>query len=303
MNSVFTHKRTAMRVAGDVAKLKWLFSILLLCLPLIVHAERGILWKVQQPDKNKASHILGTIHSDDPAVTRLPPRVVQVFSGAKSFTAELDLDISTMLQAQLRTMLPADQRLQDMLGQRRYQQSIKLLAQHGVPEILAMQMKPWAIAAQLSMPKPSSGLFLDLQLYQQAVERGLPTYGLESIDEQFNTFERLTLKQQIAFLDDAIARHKDLAKTIESLITLYLQRDLDGMLAFSDSELARGNQSVGEVFKKDLIDKRNRTMVLRMQPRLSEGDAFIAVGALHLPAKNGILNLLRQQGYHVEAVY
>ena len=303
MNSVFTHKRIAMRVAGDVARLKWLFSILLVCLPLTVHAERGTLWKVQRPYDNKASYLLGTIHSDDPAVTRLPARVEQVFSGAKSFTAELELDISTMLQAQLQTMLPADQRLQDMLGQKRYQQSVKLLVQHGVPEIMAMRMKPWAIAAQLSMPKPSSGLFLDLQLYQQAVDRGLPTYGLESIDEQLNTFERLTLAQQIAFLDDAIARHKDLPQTIERLIALYLQRDLDGMLAFSDSQLAMGNQSVNEVFKKDLIENRNRTMVLRMQPRLSEGDAFIAVGALHLPGKNGILNLLRQQGYQVEAVY
>ena len=40
-----------------------------------------------------------------------------------------------------------------------------------------------------------------------------------------------------------------------------------------------------------------------MQPRLEEGNAFIAVGALHLPGKDGLINLLREQGYTVKAVY
>ena len=44
-------------------------------------------------------------------------------------------------------------------------------------------------------------------------------------------------------------------------------------------------------------------MVDRMAPRLAEGNAFIAVGALHLPGEKGVLNLLQQGGYRVSAVY
>ena len=44
-------------------------------------------------------------------------------------------------------------------------------------------------------------------------------------------------------------------------------------------------------------------MAKRMQQRLKEGQAFIAVGALHLPGKEGILSLLEQQGYQVKALY
>lgn len=292
-----------MQVVRDVTMLKWLLCFFVVCLPFTVQAERGILWKVQQPQNNNASYILGTMHSDDPRLTRLPPRVAQAFSASKSFTAELKLDLSTMLQAQLMTMLPADQRLQQILGEQRYQQSMKLLAQHGVPELMGMRMKPWAIAAQLSMPRQNSGLFLDLQLYQQAVEKGLPVYGLESIDEQLKPFESLTMEQQITLLDDAIKRYSGLPATIEKLMQYYLQRDLDGMLSFSNEQMDSGDKVVSELFKRDLIDKRNRTMVVRMQARLSEGDAFIAVGALHLPGEQGILKLLRQQGYRVEAIY
>ena len=54
---------------------------------------------------------------------------------------------------------------------------------------------------------------------------------------------------------------------------------------------------------RELLDERNARMVERMAPRLTEGDAFIAVGALHLPGERGILNLLAERGYRIFRVY
>jgi len=36
---------------------------------------------------------------------------------------------------------------------------------------------------------------------------------------------------------------------------------------------------------------------------LQQGNAFIAVGALHLPGETGILNLLAGQGYQITRLY
>jgi uncharacterized protein YbaP (TraB family) len=44
-------------------------------------------------------------------------------------------------------------------------------------------------------------------------------------------------------------------------------------------------------------------MVDRLLPHLQEGAVFAAVGALHLPGEEGMLNLLRQKGYRVERLY
>jgi len=44
-------------------------------------------------------------------------------------------------------------------------------------------------------------------------------------------------------------------------------------------------------------------MIDRMQPYLLKGDAFIAVGALHLPGDDGIIENLNQQGYTITAIY
>jgi uncharacterized protein YbaP (TraB family) len=39
-----------------------------------------------------------------------------------------------------------------------------------------------------------------------------------------------------------------------------------------------------------------------MQSRLAKGGQFIAVGALHLPGEEGVLNLLSGRGYRLTAV-
>lgn len=40
-----------------------------------------------------------------------------------------------------------------------------------------------------------------------------------------------------------------------------------------------------------------------MEAHLKQGNAFIAIGALHLPGEVGVLKLLAQNGYRVSAVY
>jgi len=44
-------------------------------------------------------------------------------------------------------------------------------------------------------------------------------------------------------------------------------------------------------------------MAFRMQRELRRGDAFVAVGALHLYGEKGVLALLAQDGYHSTRVY
>jgi uncharacterized protein YbaP (TraB family) len=56
-------------------------------------------------------------------------------------------------------------------------------------------------------------------------------------------------------------------------------------------------------FIDELVIKRNKRMAERMQKVLKKGNAFIAIGALHLPGEMGVLRLLEKQGYRVSMVY
>ena len=55
-------------------------------------------------------------------------------------------------------------------------------------------------------------------------------------------------------------------------------------------------------FEQAMIVERNKTMARNAEPMLAAGNAFIAVGALHLPGPEGLIELLRKSGHTVSAV-
>lgn len=264
--------------------------------------EQGILWRIDGA-ATQPSYLLGTIHSDDARITTLPVTIANIFQQADSFSGEIDMDLPNLMQASQATLLPEGESLQQLLDSTLYQQTVQLLAAYGMPELVVQRMKPWAAAATLSLPRPQTGLFLDMLLYTQAAAQGKRVYGLETVSEQVGAMESMPRDLQISMLRDAVAQHDQLDQIIEALINAYLQRDLNTLESISDKAMQQGDRRVAQLFTSQVVVNRNRRMLERMQPRLSEGNAFIAVGALHLPGKDGLLTLLRNKGYRVSPVY
>lgn len=281
--------------------LSWLLLLLLGQLSAQT-ATDGVLWKIEKPGVT-TSHVLGTIHSEDPGVLRIVDAIEPQLDAAKSFTAEPDLNLTDALQASLAMMIVDGKDLPGLVGQARYAKCLAFLAGYGVPDMTARQMKPWAVAVTLSMPKPQTGIFMDQILFAHAQQQHKATYGLETFDEQLNIFDQLTPQQQIVLLDDALENYPQLSQQLATLISLYRMRDLNGLKSFSDTLNQKGNPELSKAMDKTLLVDRNLRMVDRMQVRLLEGNAFIAVGALHLPGDKGILRLLQNRGYVVTPVY
>ncbi len=264
--------------------------------------ERGILWRIEGAAV-RPSYLLGTIHSDDARITALPAAITQLFQQADSFSGEIAMDLPNLMQASQATLLTEGENLRQILDPGLYQHTVQLLATYGVPEAVVQRMKPWAAAATLSLPRPETGLFLDMLLYTQAAAQGKRVYGLETVSEQVGAMEVMPRDLQIAMLRDAVAQHDQLKHIIEQLITAYLQRDLGKLQSISDTAMQQGDARVATLFNNEVVVNRNRRMLERMQPRLQEGNAFIAVGALHLPGEEGLLQQLRHKGYRVSPVY
>ena len=54
--------------------------------------------------------------------------------------------------------------------------------------------------------------------------------------------------------------------------------------------------------KMSIIYNRNKAWAEKLPAIMKAAPTFVAVGALHLPGEKGLLNLLKRQGYTVEAV-
>ena len=268
-------------------------------------SQKGLFWQIKKSGV-KASYVFGTIHSEDIRVNKLPNKIQFYFDKANSVSLEMLLDMPTMLKASAAMLITdEDQSLDKLIGEELFTQVTEALRKYNVPPIIAKRLKPWAIVATLSTPPPESGDFLDLFLYKEAMKLEIDTYGLEKVEEQLSVFENLSLKEQIILLEETIEHIDEMPEMFAKLHELYLQRDLTELQKFSIEYMMKNseNKALTNTFYKRIVNDRNITMVDRMIKRLREGNAFIAVGALHLPGEKGILKLLENKGYKIKPIY
>jgi uncharacterized protein YbaP (TraB family) len=197
------------------------------------------------------------------------------------------------------------QSLEQLIDTELFIQVTKVLRQYQIPPMIVKRLKPWAVMATISTPPPKTGEFLDLLLYKESMRLKIDTYGLEKVGEQLAIFNELALEKQIILLIESLKNIDAMPAMFDKLHELYLQRNLTKLQQFSTEYMSKNseNKDLTNKFYKRMVDDRNITMVKRMDKRLQEGNAFIAVGALHLPGEKGILKLLENQGYSVKSIY
>jgi uncharacterized protein YbaP (TraB family) len=263
--------------------------------------DYGLLWQVASPG-GKTSYLFGTIHVDDPAVINLPTPVTRAFNKSQSLTLELLPDPGLAMQSAGAMLFQDNRTLASVAGDSVARRSIKAMAARGMPEEMVMRMKPWAVMMTLSVPENKTGQFLDFRLYERAKKNGMRTHALETYAEQVGVFENMSMSEQVSMLKHTLNELDTLPGFFQKLKRAWLSRDLKAMQNISD-EYMPANDPTSQKLMQGLLDERNHKMLTRLQPRLKEGNAFIAVGALHLPGDKGLITLLREQGYTVTAVY
>jgi uncharacterized protein YbaP (TraB family) len=284
-----------------------LVSISLLCWQASAIAEdvpfsQGLLFKITPPGKS-SSYLFGTIHSDDERVLTLPRDVEQAFVGSTTLYVEIDMGAANLLATMTAMFINDGRELSQILGASLYQQAVEAVAVLGLPEVAVRYYKPWAVAMMLSMPAAKSGQFMDLVLYQRAVQLNKRVAGLETVKEQLDLFDTLSEADQITFLRETLNNLDKLPTIFQALLDNYLKRDLKALMELNDQLSQEGDPKLGKLFQARVVDERNLRMVNRLQKPLAEGGLFVAVGALHLPGEKGMLRLLEQRGYRVVRIY
>jgi len=266
--------------------------------------EHGLLWRVEGAG-SPASHVFGTVHLADPRVTSLPPAVARELEQARSLTLEAGIDSADILALAGRMVFNDGRDLPGVTGVELFNRAAKLTAGLGLPEPMLRLFRPWAVAVLLSVPPQDPANVLDLVLERRAAEQGKPVHQLESMDEQIAVLEGLSQEDQVALLRQAVDEYESLPRRIGRVVDAYLARDLAGLWRVSQESAGAGEEErrLNEVFTRRLLYERNVRMAERAEPRLREGGAFIAVGALHLYGSGGVLSLLERRGWRVTRVY
>jgi uncharacterized protein YbaP (TraB family) len=291
---------------------RFLLLVLVVALPSAGRADswpygKGLLWQVERPGQ-PPSFVFGTLHSSDELVTALPPPVTAAFQRAATVATEVVLDEKAMVALTQAMVLPPGHKLADILTPEIYS-DLKLAAAHYQMSMPVLsRFKPWALMALFSLPpaeykRNRAGLMpLDEMLQNDARATNKKLVALESAEEQIAAFESVSEEDQLALLAITLVEANDIERNFGAMRDAYLGGDLVAIRDHWNQSVADHGAAAGR-FEDRLIVARNHKMVDRMGKLLQQGNAFIAVGALHLPGETGILNLLAGQGYQITRLY
>jgi uncharacterized protein len=274
----------------------------------------ALLWKVETSGA-EASYLFGTIHIPDKRVAILSAKVQTAFDGAKIVALEV-ANTSDAALVEAMTKVPellayADgSTLKEQLTEGEFKKVQGLVAKSGLPGDAAVMLKPWLISMLLSITdcqrsQMSAGKdALDTKLEKEAAKRGATVVGLETVESQLTAMASIPNDQQIQMLKSGLAYAERTDDMIETLVQMYLKRQIGASMPF---EMALGEKSgvpasAYDGFIKMLLVDRNARMRDAAKPLFDKGQAFVAIGALHLPGKTGMVALLREAGYTVTAV-
>jgi uncharacterized protein len=265
--------------------------------------SHGLLWRVTR-NAVAPSHVYGTIHGADPRLAALPAAVQKAFDAAKSLMLEFLPERYTSERFLEAAMFLDGQTLEQKIGAGDFERALAQLAPLGLPRELVNNMKPWGVLLNLHQARSAEGPSLDSLLLEQARARRMPLSQIEGVEEQVFTFDEFPMESQIALLKHSLAHGSELMVLAERTLQAYLAQDLAAIWRLRESFIARhpGVAAHQAVMTKRVVHDRSVVMAFRMQRQLRRGNAFVALGALHLYAEKGVLALLEADGYRASRV-
>lgn len=266
----------------------------------------GLLFRLDKPGI-PPSFVFGTLHSGDRRVAAaLPKPVADALGAARTLAVEVRLADGDVAQFFEAAQFDDARRLADFFDEASLGRIRAALGAARPDDEVLARLKPWAVLLKLGeRPQEGGGETLDRRLVDDAKRRRLAIIGLELPDEQIAAFDAIPLATQVALVRYVLAHRDTLARDHDAVIAAWLDRDLE-RLALLNAAPGRRHPEIAPHFAeltRHLIVNRSVQMAHRLYVPLRAGRVFVAVGALHLYGGNGLLALLRGQGYRVSVVY
>lgn len=277
---------------------------------------KGIFWKIEKAGVSP-SYLLGTMHVTDPRVLAMPKGASEAVAEASTIVIESDeiLDekkaAAAMLMHPELTMFTDGSTIRDHLSADDAEKLEAGLKARGLALAAVARMKPWILSSFVALPacelarKASGASFLDKHVAEDAIKAGKKVVGLETMAEQLQAMADLPVEFHLQALIETLELGDKMDDIIETMTALYLAGDIGmtmPMLEAVAPSKPGQDESAYAAFEKRIVTDRNKIMAERAAPLLANGKVFIAVGALHLPGEQGLVELLRQQGFTVSVI-
>jgi hypothetical protein len=262
--------------------------------------DNSLLWEISGKGLKEPSYLFGTFHLMCKKDIAFSTNLLKGLERSNELYLEMDLDDAANTLGAIFFMNMKDGKtLKDLYTPEDYnrlEHFFKDSLQTGLS--LFQKMKPNFLEAMLypkMMPcAQMSGIEQELMII--AKKQNKTINGFETIAFQAGIFDSIPYEKQAEALLQTIDSIESYSKTFNSMLEVYQKQHLDELQHLLDQE--PGFSDTKEV----MLDNRNKNWVIQLREILPEKNIFIAVGAGHLVGENGLISLLKKEGYTLRPI-
>jgi uncharacterized protein YbaP (TraB family) len=282
---------------------KIIFALLLSVTVITITAkaqESALLWKIEHEKLENPSYLFGTIHLICQEDMIDFPAIDSVFAQVDQVVFELDFSDPELAQKMMRhSQNSVENHIENYLNDNQMEAVNNYLSQHfGVGLSQLGNLKPFVIMSmvmQAMLECTTQSFSYDGFLFQKAQGHSLHVSGLETPEFQFSVMDKIPDEEYVKGLKEIIEDPDSHNSLFGEIVDYYLDQDIESLyLGFLESSFG--------VYQQDILDRRNKAWISDMPSIMENSPVLFAVGAGHLAGENGVIELLRQQGYSVTAV-
>ncbi|MBL7704183.1 MAG: TraB/GumN family protein [Taibaiella sp.] len=265
--------------------------------------QNSLLWKISGNGLSKPSYVFGTIHlicQDDFFWT---PVMDATFKSVEKICMEMDMDDPQLQMTLAMGMIDKEgKKLSSYFTPEDYEKLTAYASERlkEVPLSVLDMMKPAAVWTTMIMLQYNCATVksYEVELVAKANEEKKEILGLETANEQLDFILGMPDAEVVEAINDMVQGKgkAELDAQFADMINAYKKQELNQLYALSDRETAM------KMDKVKFLDNRNENWIPKMKEMMAQHSTFFAVGAAHLPGKNGVLQLLKAAGYTVEPV-
>jgi uncharacterized protein YbaP (TraB family) len=317
-------------------------SLLVIFSAIVAYAQEsgnpGWLWEVSGNGLTQKSYLFGTCHGDGHSFTREEvfgiAGLENAFNNVETVLFEMEMNPNKLDSAEIKAAKESNEKLKKwiknpgpkyMMPEGVYYKPLFDSIAHfnEVDKFLAKKdMEYWkktpgywfSVLKIVMFTATRMAKTVEEVLFEETVKHGYKTGGLEvtndisgSLDSLFkkNAFlDKLSMKEQADTLYRAIKvmENGDMKRFLEKFAIVYLTNDTCKMYSFLETMDSLMQSSDEERSDTLLLRNRNMAWLPAIKKNMAAQPIMIAVGCRHLLSNDGLIAILRREGYTVEPV-
>lgn len=262
-------------------------------------SENALLWRITGKELAQPSYLYGTIHMICPEDLILGDSLRSSVDKTDRLFLEIDMDAPGLLMKTMKLSMLSSGTIRELMTPADFRRLESFTIDSlGMPMMLLNKMKPFTLMSLmysklLPCNKPAS---YEETLMKMAKKQDKEISGLESIEAQMAVFDQIPdtmeIRMLMAFIDDFQGQRDEFA----TMINAYVRKDLHLLGKMI------GDAPDMDGFEDLLLVNRNKRWIPVMKEEIKKGPCLFAVGAGHLPGTDGVIELLRKEGFSVSPV-